>query len=66
MFADIKPDTYNIDPIGIERKIADKTKTIIVVHFTGQPCEMDQINEIVQNYNLNIPVYPDLTKEQQL
>lgn len=52
VFADIKPDTYNIDPIDIERKITDKTKAIIVVHFTGQPCEMDQINEIAQKYNL--------------
>ncbi len=41
VFADIKKDTYNIDPKDIKRKITSKTKAIIVVHFTGAPCEMD-------------------------
>lgn len=41
VFADIDPKTCNIDPEDIERKIADRTKTIAAVHFTGQPCEMD-------------------------
>lgn len=54
VFADIKPDTYNIDPEDIERKITDKTKAIIAVHYTGQPCEMDAIHEIAQRHNLII------------
>lgn len=52
VFADIKPDTYNIDPEDIKRKITDKTKAIIAVHFTGQPCEMDEIHEIAKAHNL--------------
>lgn len=52
VFADIKPDTYNIDPEDIERKITDKTKAIIAVHYTGQPCEMDAIHEIAKKHNL--------------
>lgn len=52
VFADIKPDTYNIDPEDIKRKITDKTKAIIPVHFTGQPCEMDEIHAIAKEYNL--------------
>lgn len=52
VFADIKKDTYNIDPEDIERKITDKTKAIIAVHYTGQPCEMDAIHEIAKRYNL--------------
>ena len=52
VFADIKPDTYNIDPEDIRRKITDKTKAIIAVHFTGQPCEMDVIHAIAKEYNL--------------
>lgn len=52
VFADIKPDTYNIDPEDIRRKITDKTKAIIAVHFTGQPCEMDEIHAIAKEHNL--------------
>jgi UDP-4-amino-4,6-dideoxy-N-acetyl-beta-L-altrosamine transaminase len=52
VFADIKKDTYNIDPQDIEKKITDKTKAIIAVHYTGQPCEMDAIHAIAKKYNL--------------
>lgn len=52
VFADIKPDTYNIDPEDIERKITPRTKAIIPVHYTGQPCELDAINEIAKKHNL--------------
>ncbi len=54
VFADIKPDTYNIDPEDIRRKITNKTKAIVAVHFTGQPCEMDEIRKIANEYNLII------------
>jgi len=52
VFADINPITYNIDPTDIRRKITDKTKAIIPVHFTGQPCEMDEIHDIAQEHDL--------------
>lgn len=52
VFADIDPDTYNIDPEDVRRKITDKTKAIIAVHFTGQPCEMDELHKIAKEYNL--------------
>ena len=54
VFADINPVTYNIDPEDIERKITDKTKAIIPVHFTGQPCEMDEIRQIAEKYHLTV------------
>ncbi|MDE5779084.1 MAG: UDP-4-amino-4,6-dideoxy-N-acetyl-beta-L-altrosamine transaminase [Lachnospiraceae bacterium] len=52
VFADIDADTYNISPEEIERKITDKTKAIIPVHYTGQPCDMDTIIEIARKHNL--------------
>lgn len=52
VFADICNDTYNIDPDDIRRKITKKTKAIIAVHFTGQPCEMDEIHQIAKEHNL--------------
>ena len=54
VFADIKNDTYNIDPLEIRKKITPKTKAIIPVHFTGQPCDMDEIQEIAEENNLYI------------
>ena len=52
VFADIDPITYNIDPEDIRRKITSKTKAIIAVHFSGQPCEMDEIYSIAKEHNL--------------
>lgn len=52
VFADIKPDTYNLDPKDVERKITDRTKAVIAVHFTGQPCEMDAIRKIANEHSL--------------
>lgn len=52
VFVDIEPDTYNIDPTKIEEKLTPKTKAIIAVHFTGQPCKMDEIHEIAKKHNL--------------
>lgn len=52
VFADIKEDTYNIDPEGIKKKITNKTKAIISVDFAGQPADLDEIYEIAKEYNL--------------
>lgn len=52
VFADVKLDTYNIDPQSIEQNITPSTKAIIPVHFTGQSVELDQIHEIAKKHNL--------------
>lgn len=52
VFADIDPQTYNIDPEDIKRKITSKTKAIIPVHYTGQPVDIDEINKIAKQYGL--------------
>ncbi|HWR45767.1 UDP-4-amino-4,6-dideoxy-N-acetyl-beta-L-altrosamine transaminase [Sporomusa sp.] len=54
VFADIDAATYNIDPNEIRRKITDKTKAIIPVHFAGQPCDMDEIGKIASEFNLMV------------
>ncbi|MHA1284347.1 MAG: UDP-4-amino-4,6-dideoxy-N-acetyl-beta-L-altrosamine transaminase [Promethearchaeota archaeon] len=54
VFADIKKDTYNIDPDEIRKKVNPKTKAIIPVHFAGQPCDMDEIIEIAEENDLYI------------
>lgn len=52
VFADILPDTYNIDPQDVRAKITPKTKAIIAVHFTGQPCDMYELRTIADEHRL--------------
>lgn len=46
-FADIIPETANIDPDEIKKHITSKTKAVVPVHFAGQSCDMEAINEIL-------------------
>lgn len=52
VFADINPETYNIDPEDIERKITDKTKAVVAVDFTGQAVEVEKIRAICDKHGL--------------
>ncbi len=54
VFADITLDTYCINPAEIEKKITDKTKALIPVHYAGQSAEMDEIIEIARKHNLYV------------
>jgi len=49
IFADIDPKTYNISPGEIEKRITANTKAIIPVHFAGQSCDMEEIQQIASN-----------------
>ena len=54
VFVDIEPDTYNIDPVAIEKAITKRTRAIIPVHFAGQACNMDAIMEIARKHQLTV------------
>ena len=54
VFAEIKRNTFNIDPADIEKKINKNTKAIIPVHYAGIGCEMDKINYLAEKYNLYV------------
>lgn len=54
VFADIDPDTYNIDPACIRKLITPKTKGIVAVDFTGQAVKLDEIREICKEYGLKL------------
>ena len=48
VFADIDPQTYNLDPAAIERLITPRTTGIIGVHVWGRPCDVDAIETIAR------------------
>jgi dTDP-4-amino-4,6-dideoxygalactose transaminase len=57
VFADIRPDTLNMDESRLEALITPKTRAIVVVHYAGVACEMDAIMEIANRHN--VPVIED-------
>jgi len=54
VFADSYENNPNIDPSTLEELITPKTKAIVVVHYAGIACEMDEIMELANKYNLYV------------
>ncbi len=54
VFADIEPDTLNINPAEIGKNITPKTKAIVVVHYGGHACDMDPILELAKGRNIYV------------
>jgi len=54
VFADIDPETLNIDPAKIEALITDKTTGILATHVYGNPCDIDAIDVIAKKHGLKV------------
>ncbi|VEI67489.1 UDP-4-amino-4-deoxy-L-arabinose--oxoglutarate aminotransferase [Serratia fonticola] len=54
IFVDIDPVTLNIDPEKIEAAITPQTTAIMPVHCYGNPCDVEKIQKIADNYNLKV------------
>jgi len=52
VFADIEPDTLNINADDIKRKITEQTRALVVVHYGGHACDMSAIMELAEKHNL--------------
>jgi dTDP-4-amino-4,6-dideoxygalactose transaminase len=52
VFADLGIGTHNLDVADVERRITPKTKAIIPVHLTGNPCDMDALMDLAKKHNL--------------
>jgi dTDP-4-amino-4,6-dideoxygalactose transaminase len=53
-FADINPDTFNVEPGEIEKRITDRTKAIIPVHLFGQSVDMAPILDIAAKHGIAV------------
>lgn len=54
VFVDIDPNTLNLDPAKIEAAITPQTTAIMPVHCYGNPCDVEAIQKIADNYNLRV------------
>lgn len=54
VLADVNPQTMNIDPVEIAKKITSKTRAVIPVHFAGLPCDMDPIMALAEKHKLKV------------
>ncbi|MBI3940328.1 MAG: DegT/DnrJ/EryC1/StrS family aminotransferase [Acidobacteria bacterium] len=54
VLADVDPNTMNICPEELERRITPRTRAMLLVHFAGRPCEMDALMDIARRHRLKI------------
>lgn len=54
VLADIEPGTLNIDVQAVRRKITERTKIIVPVHFAGLPCDMDPIFDLADEFGIKV------------
>jgi dTDP-4-amino-4,6-dideoxygalactose transaminase len=54
ILADVEPDTLNIAPSEIARRVTSRTKAIMPVHYAGHPADLDAIGEIASSHHLTM------------
>src|SRR5437868_5422138 len=54
VFADIRPDTLNLDEQQLESLITPRTRAIVVVHYAGVACEMDKIQAVAERHGIAV------------
>jgi perosamine synthetase len=52
VFADVDPDTFNLDPGAVEAAVTDRTKAVVAVDIFGYPCELDELRAICERQEL--------------
>ncbi len=54
VFADIDPETFNMNPVDVESKITNRTSAILAVHTYGNPCYVEELQEIADRYKIKL------------
>lgn len=52
VFADVQPDTGNIDPISVDSAITPRTKAIVAVDYAGHPADLDELRAIANRHGV--------------
>lgn len=52
VFADVRSDTLNVDPVKVEARLGPRTKAVIPVDYAGHPCDLEAIREIAEHRGL--------------
>jgi dTDP-4-amino-4,6-dideoxygalactose transaminase len=54
VFADVDPNTLNLDPTAVEAAITERTKAVVAVDIFGYPCELDPLRELCDRHGLTL------------
>jgi dTDP-4-amino-4,6-dideoxygalactose transaminase len=54
VFADVRPDTLNLDEKQLPRLVSKRTRAIVPVHYAGVACEMDEINAVAKESGIAV------------
>ncbi len=52
VFAEVEETSFGLDPADVVRKITDKTRAIMPIHYGGLPCRIDELKKIAEGHNL--------------
>ena len=52
VFADVLPDTFNLDPRDVMQRITPRTRAILAVHYGGQPADMAELSDLAQDASI--------------
>ena len=52
VFADIEEETFGLDPEDVKKKITERTKAIMPIHYGGCPCKIRELKEMAEDYDL--------------
>ena len=54
VFADLQPETLNVDPADVRSRITDRTRAIVCIHHAGLPCDLAELQTIADEYGLKL------------
>lgn len=54
VFADVEPDTMNVDPDAVEAAITSRTAAILPVHFAGRPADLEALDALARIYDVHV------------
>lgn len=49
VFADVQEDTYDLDPLDVAKRVTDRTRAIVAVHYGGQAADLDELRSIAED-----------------